>query len=184
MKTIVLILFFLVLSIIGLAQLNYGVNIGTGFNKELIYNNKTQITNSYYKISYKTGIWCNYIFLNKFGINSEINYFRKNANINQINLSYNYIENPNYISFKAKKISFLLGISNNWTIDELIAFKELYTNSLIGGISFNITKQININFWYNRELISHNLPIEPNNKNTPKYFHQNYLISIYFKLKK
>jgi len=68
MRAFFLLMMFLSLGNLLSAQINYGVNIGTGFNKELIYNYRNKIDITSYKVSYKAGVWTDYIFFKRIGI--------------------------------------------------------------------------------------------------------------------
>lgn len=182
MNKIILFFGFIFFNSISFAQLNYGFNIGTGFNKELIYNYRNQVDVSSYKVSYKAGVWANYSLFKRIGVNTELNYFCKNAKIDQFNLDYNYIENPVYLSVKIKRIGFSLGVSNNFKINAN-EFERYYTTSIIGGIGVDLLNHLSVKFWYNRELNSHNIILSPDDKYSPKHFHQNYMLSVYFKFK-
>ncbi len=160
---------FLLLGSITFAQPNYGISIGTGFNKELIFSNHHQVEENYYKVSFKGVFWGQYEFFKKINFNIEANFFQKNSKINNFLLSNNFFENPIYLGYSIKKFNFYSGISNNILLGNLNSIQKRYTISIVCGLSFKLSEKFLLNFQYNRELKTHN--IIGDDELTPLYYY-------------
>jgi hypothetical protein len=175
MRKIIIIFLLILLSINGFAQLNYGVLIGSGVNKEVIIQNNNIVPQSKYKISFKTGIGINYTFLKKISINTEINYFYKNTEMYLSENYFTYIEIPIYFGFQFNKFNFFTGISNNLFLQKRHGIYKFYTSSFLCGLSYNIIPKVKLNSIFNIEIMSHTVLAHMH-----KNYHHSFMLSLQY----
>ncbi len=160
-------------------KVSFGLSAGAGFNKNEFYYREAKVSDSYYRFSYKGGVWGKLKLTKKISFNSELNYFHKAYKVSSINLSDNYLEIPVYCGFEVKFFELLIGMTNNFYVENNNSLLSFYTLSGLLGFTYGVG-DMDLGVFFNRELISNQIKIADGYNSA---YHRSIMFSIYLPIK-
>ncbi len=180
-KSLIIFIVSLLIGSASFSQVSFGLDFGSGMNKEIVYSGKYIVNNiSVYQFSYHIGVYSSYSFLSRFAITTELNFFVKKSKINNIELTKNYIAIPIYFAFKMNKFRIYAGMTNNISVFNNNTLLREYTPSFKVGFGYCLSQRIDLKLFYNREINQHNKLLFEND--IQKNYFNSFMLGVYIRI--